>query len=219
MFYTIKIEEDHTVNHVQRTRIMQRSKLVDALRILVPKTYNGVNMNEFQLVLEYKLPISHDVKSVRLDIDNKDYKDDFLLYTLPFDTNITAENGDVELHFFMCGNFMDVDGKVQIRDREIATTSITITPITSWFVATDDVLTDIAQMYTAGQQQFKALTDLVNILNQQKADDIKLDVQNGQIYAVSNGQKIGTGITTEELANELVEASGNSEGNVKITNR
>ena len=71
---------------------------------------------------------------------------------------------------------------------------------------------------TANQRQIQALTDLANLLNQNKADDIKLDIESGEIYVVSGTKKLGTGIMLEELANEITEVAGNSEGNVKIQN-
>lgn len=49
-----------------------------------------------------------------------------------------------------------------------------------------------------------------------KLDDIKLDTSNGEIYGTANGNKTGTGINLEELANEIVEQAGSSTGNIKV---
>ena len=44
-------------------RIMQRSKLVDTLHILVAPTYNGISMSDCTVLMEYKLPVSQEARS------------------------------------------------------------------------------------------------------------------------------------------------------------
>ena len=64
------------------------------------------------------------------------------------------------------------------------------------------------------EQQIQALNDIVVLANQSKADSIKLDVVDGELYLTSNGKKIGTGVSVEELGNEITERT--AEGTVKI---
>ena len=63
-------------------RIMQRSKLVDTLHILVAPTYNGISMSDCTVLMEYKLPVSQEARSEILSLSDELYKEN-LEYTLP----------------------------------------------------------------------------------------------------------------------------------------
>ena len=66
--YTVLINNDNTVTVTERQRIMQNSKLIDILRIIVPKTYNELDMSQFTARLEYLKPISHEHNFVELEM-------------------------------------------------------------------------------------------------------------------------------------------------------
>lgn len=216
MAYTILIQNDNTAIATEKQRIMQYSKLVDVLRFIVPKTYNGWDVVASSFVLQYKTPITHTLKLATLKIVDENYKDNYYLYTLDIDTDITAEVGNVEFQASFKEISMDVDGNVISRNREISEFEINVIPVSKWFVAPDEALDTLTQYYLANQQQINALTDLAGILSQKKADNINLNVFDGQIYLTSNGKQIGDPISLEELANILVDYAGNSEGNISI---
>lgn len=203
--YTILIKQDNTAVSTETQRIMQRSKLVDVLQFIVPKMYNEYEMADFDFMLQYRLPISHELKLEILSLVNADYKTDYLLYTLPVDTSITAENGEVELQMSFIRKYMNEDGTTVEQVREIESISITVIPVTDWFTAPDSALSTLTQYYLAAQNNIKALNDLIGTINQKKADDIKLDVKEGSLYLTSNGKQIGTPIPLNQLGDEIAE--------------
>ena len=66
--YTVLIENDNTVRVTERQRIMQCSKLVDVLQIVVPKVYNDLDISQCVAKLEYLTPINHNHGFIELEI-------------------------------------------------------------------------------------------------------------------------------------------------------
>lgn len=215
MPYTILVNDNNTVTATERTRIMQRTKNVDNLRIIIPKVYEKQDFTNYTVLMEYKLPISHEVKLEMLTLEDGNYNDNYLLYRLPLVTDFTKENGNVEIQLTIIGLAMDADGNTVEIVRKISPFNVPIIPISNWFTVPDSELDVLTQYYLAAQQQIHALNDLVTIVNQSKADSIKLDVVDGELYLTSNGNKIGQGVSVEELGNEITERT--SEGTVKIS--
>lgn len=205
--YTLLINNDNTVTATVTHPIMQRSKLVDDLYFIVPKMYNKYDMSEFSFVMEYRTPISHTYNYKVLVLTDPDYKQEYLRYTIDIDTDLTSENGELELNLKFIGTFMQADGTVLQQVRELAPCTITIVPIASWFTAPDEALDTLTQMIIANQQNIKATVDLAGVLNQSKADDIYLDKVNKELYVTVHGKKSGTPIPLSELGDELAEAT------------
>lgn len=203
--YTILIKNDNTAVTKEKQRIMQRSKLVDTLQFIVPKLYQEYEMKDFDFLLQYRLPISHELKLEVLTLSDEDYKTDYLLYSLPIDTALTVENGEVELQLSFVRKYMLDNGTTIEQNREIDPISITVIPVTEWFTAPDSALSTLKQYYLAAQSNINALNDLIETLDQNKADNIKLDVKEGSIYLTANGKQIGTPIDIEELGDSIAE--------------
>ena len=214
MPYTILVNDNNTTTATERSRIMQRTKNVDNLRIIIPKVYEGQDFSNYAVLMEYKLPISHEVKLEQLTLKEGNYNENYMLFCLPLVTDFTKENGNVEIQLSIIGLTMDADGNTVEIVRKIDPFKVPIIPIANWFTVPDSELDVLTQYYIAAQQQIHALNDLVALVNQSKADSIKLDVVDGALYLTSNGQKIGTGVSVEELGNEITERT--SEGTVKI---
>lgn len=214
MPYTILVNNNNTVTATERSRIMQRTKNVDNLRIIIPKIYENIDFTNYSVLMEYKLPISHEVKLEQLTLQDGNYQNDYMLFNLPLVTDFTKENGDVEIQLSLIGLSMDAEGNPMEIVRKIEPFRVPIIPISNWFTVPDSELDVLTQYYIAAQQQINALNDLVAIVNQSKADSINLDVVDGQLYLTSNGKKIGNSVSVEELGNEITERT--SEGTVKI---
>ena len=213
------LKDDYTVIKSIKKPVMEKSTGIDVLYFITPKMIGELDLTDgFNLVMEYLQPVSKKVKIETLVLVDSDYEDDYLRYALPLTTQITEEPGEVEINLTYMGVSLDAEGKSHEHICPFSTTYLTIVPISSWFSASNEAMTQLAEIYTANQRQIQALTELANMLNQSKADDIKLDVESGEIYVVSGTKKLGTGIMLEELANEITEAAGNSEGNIKIQN-
>ena len=214
--YTLLIKEDKTVIATNRETIMQRDKLVNKLQILCPRMFNGLDITEFDLAMLYKLPISHDLKLVILNLDDASYKDDYCRYILDIDTDITAECGDVELNFqFMSTKLSDIGENIE-RTQGIMPYLLHVCQLSDYLVLSDPAMNTLAQLYLNNKNMILAQDKLMQEIYNNKLDDIKLDINEGMLYGTSNGNKAGNGISIEELANEVVERAGSSTGNIKV---
>ena len=203
--------------------LTEKSNSVDAIRIIVPKVYNDTfNMAEFDGIFEYKLPISNANGFYQLVLTDADYKNDFLLYTLPdtmLTTALTNECGDVEFNLHFVKAELDTEGNTVERVRQsVAPAVMKIVPIASWLTPSEQSLSSLASLYLENKKLALALAELANSLNLEKANDIVLDVESGKVILSANGTKIGTGITLDALNTELVETGGSSpsSGNISI---
>lgn len=216
MAYTVLINNDNSATATIRERIMQRTKNVDCLHIIIPKIYNGTDFTSYSVLMEYKLPISHEVKLEELVLADDKYKDDYNLYRLKLGTEFTKEPGNVEIQLTLVSLEMDADGNTIESVRHISPFIVPINEVADWFNVPDSELTTLTQYYLAAKQEILALNDIANTLDRNKADDIKLDVESGEVYLVSGSKRIGTGISVEELGNEIVERT--TDGTVKLQN-
>lgn len=212
--YTFLIQNDNSVIATERQRIMQCSKLVDVLQIIVPKFYNGLEMANYSARLEYLTPINHKHSYVEMEIADADYKTDYLLYKMRIDTNLTTEVGDVQFMMTFIEVSMTADGTVETPVRKTDVFTMPIIPVSNWFVASDSALTALDQRIAATQQAVKAMADLQNGLVQDKLDDIVLDTDSSTIYGTSGGVKKGTGIKVSDLGDAI--ANDTADGMVLV---
>lgn len=188
--YTILITNDNEAISSVRTRIMQRSKLVDELHFLTDQTYNDIDMKDYTLLLEYQLPVTKELKSEILTLSDELYKEKYE-YKLPIDTCLTKEPGNVELQLTFSKVEMDADGKVIQRVRKISPCYINIIPITAWSaLMPDDYLAPIDQKILELNAVANQLADTQNLINDSKADD--LSYEDNTLQLMANGKKIGT---------------------------
>ena len=224
--YTILVTDDNELKVTIKERIMQRSKMVDSFHFLVKPMYKeNIDMTGFTVTMEYKLPVSNEyatkdiTEDLILTVDEEGntvlYKD-MLEYKLPFDTNLTAEAGEVEVQLTFTKSEMDIEGVVTQFVRKTSPCKITIVPIAAWSnVVPDKELTALDQRILKIDEQINALSESAMLLVQDKADNIKLDTETNEIYLTANGEPIGDRITIEELGDTLVEAN-EDEGLIQI---
>jgi hypothetical protein len=115
--HTLLVKSNNTFITTNAERIVQRSKLANTIRILVPNEYNGNRMNECLAILYYRLPISGEWKSKELTPLNELYKENYVEYQFQADTWLTAEYGDVEieLKFYQVSMNGDIDINQYVR--------------------------------------------------------------------------------------------------------
>lgn len=193
--YVILVNDDNSMTVTNKKRIIQRSKLVDTLWFLVNPEYNGHNMSDFTAILEYVSPTSRKYRTELL-VKNEDAYNGYLKYTLPFDTNITAEAGKVEL--LLSFLFVDIDeyGNSTQRVRKITGVTIDVIPILAWSdIIPDDALSALDQRIIKTDAQIKALNDLSETLHMTKADDLDYDENNNELQLMASGKEIGRKIT------------------------
>lgn len=190
--YIILVTDNHELIATNRERIMQRSNLVNNMCFLVPQTYDNLDMSKATICLEYLTPVGHEYKSEILTVSDELYQN-HLQYTLPFNTALTKEPGDVELQLTFTFVEMDEDGVVSQYVRKTSTTKVTIVPIAAWSdVIPDSALTALDQRLIKTDLMIQQLADI----NEAIAEDIPEDlvVDNGKLYlADSEGNKKGNG--------------------------
>lgn len=213
--FQVLIRSDNTTIVTENQRIMQNSKLVDTLEIVVGKEYNGLSMAECTAYLEYLTPINHKIGQVVLEIADENYENDYLLYKMKIDTNLTNEVGQVQFRVHFIQVEMNEEGKVITPVRQTDSFIMTVIPISDWFSAPDELLSALDQRLIANQQTIKALADLQNTLSDEKLDDIKLDITSNEIYGTSNGEKKGEGIKLSDLGDAIAD---NTEDGMVVIN-
>lgn len=189
--YVILIDDDNRLVETAKARIMQRSKLVDDLWFLTKPSYNEYDMTDFTVSLEYVAPVSKKYHHEILTLSDEPYNG-YLKYTLPIDTAITAEAGDVELQITFILAELGTDGRSVQRVRKANGASITVCPITAWSdIIPDDALSALDQRIIKTDAQIKALADFGNALDAIKADNISYDKVSNELQLISNGTPIG----------------------------
>jgi hypothetical protein len=195
--YTILLNETNELTTSIRERIMQRSKLVDALHFLVDPIYKGIDMSDFTVMMEYLLPVSREYKTEILVKSDALYKEK-LEYRLPFDTNLTREAGKVEVQLTFIKIELDADGKPMQRVRKTSPTTINIIPITAWSdVIADNALTALDQRLIQAEAAIAAANELNNYLSATKADNIIVDEEANTIQLSANGMPIGEAVARD----------------------
>lgn len=188
--YAILIKDDNTMEVTQAARIMQRSKLVDELWFLVSPVYNDLSLIECTALLEYVLPISRTYCTetlVRID----DYGE-HLRYSLPVDTNLTKEFGDIEIAVTFLYIGTDDSGNIIQRVRKIRPGIIEIERSVSWSdVIPDEALSAIDQRILKTDAQLKALSDMSTLLKISKADNLRYDEDTSELQLLAGDIEIG----------------------------
>lgn len=212
--FTVLVKNDNTAVITENQRIMQNSKLVDVLQIIVPKLYNELEMASYNARLEYLTPINHRMGYIELEIADADYKTDYILYKINIDSNLTSEVGNVQFAVSFIDVSMDTDGVVETQVRKTDTFIMPVIPIANWFVAPDDALTELDKRIAATQETVKAMADLQASKLDSKIDDIKLDTDTNMLYGTSGGIKQGDGISLNDLGDAI--ADNTADGMVYI---
>lgn len=207
--YTILVTDSNELIVTVKERIMQRSKLVDNLHFLASPTYKGIDMSDYTVLLEYKLPISGEAHSEILTLSD-DLYEEHLEYKLPFDTSLTTEAGRVEMQLSFMKNEMDDTGKITQRVRKISSCYIDIIPIAAWSnMIPDPELTAIDQRILKLDAIANQLVDTQEAVLNTKADD--LSYEDNTLSLMSNGKKIGTSHKLDQQTEFDIVEFGNSD--------
>lgn len=210
--YTILVTNENELKVTVKERIMQRSKLVDSFHFLVDQLYkDNIDMTGFTVTMEYVLPVSkkYVTETLVLKLDEEGntalYKDR-LEYCLKFDTNLTAEAGEIEVQLTFTKTELDAEGVATQYVRKTSPCTITIVPITAWSdIIPDSALTALDQKILKIDEQIQALADSAVLYTNDKADNIVLDTETHEIYLTANGEPLGDRITIDELGDAIVD--------------
>ena len=190
--YTILINDDNTMTVTQKQRIVQRSKLVDDLHFLVNPTYNGRDMSASTVLMEYVTPATKKYKTEILEVSNELYKD-HLEYTLPVDTEITEEAGDVEILLSFIYVDLNADGESVQRVRKISPAyKLHVYPVSAWCdIIPDSALSALDQRIIKIDAQMKAIEEMNLKYDESKADNIAYDAESNSLQLTGAGKPIG----------------------------
>lgn len=195
MAYVILVNEDNTLTASKKERIMQRSKLFDDLWFLTEPTYKEYDMSACTVVMEYILPVSKKYCSDILELSDEGYQE-YLKYIVPFDTNLTAEPGDVELQITFIYSDLDENGESIQRVRKTSTCKINIVPISAWSdIIPDSALSALDQRIIKIDSQLKEIADISETYSSSKADNIKYDADEQTLQLLSGVNEIGDKVT------------------------
>lgn len=217
MPYTIIVCDDNSLYGSCKTKIMQREKLFNKLWILVPPCYKGYDMSQCTVTMRYLLPISKEFKTETLVLSDEKYEE-YLKYILPVDTSFTKEWGNLELNLtFTMLDDSDSDNIVQ-RVRKTDNHILTITKLPDWdSIVPDEALSALDQRIIEQTKQIKMLTDLANILDSNKVDNLVYDDINETLQLSSKGKAIGNKVSVRDMLDdgipvvELGSSSGNNQ--------
>lgn len=193
--YTILLNDTNELITSVKERIMQRSKLVDNLHFLVDPIYKGIDMTDFTVMMEYILPVSREYKSEVLVKSDELYKEK-LEYKLPFDTCLTKEAGDIEVQLTFVKVSLDADGNNIQQVRKTSPTTIKILPISAWSdIIADSALGAIDQRLIQAESMIHAFDDMLQYMDDNKADNIIYNETEKYISLTSHGNEIGNKIS------------------------
>ena len=201
--YTILVNPDNTLYGSQKSRVMQRSKLVDNLRFIVEPTYNDIDMTTATVMLEYVLPVSRKYKTVLLVLDDERYNGCYLQYKLPFDTDLTSEAGSLELQLTFAYVEMNYNGVGIQRVRKTSSTTIEIIPITAWSdIVPDDALSSLDDRLIKLDAQMRAMNDYLDVIDSNKVDNLVYDDVNETLQLSSKGVGIGNKVSVRDMLDD-----------------
>lgn len=215
--YTILVNPDNSLYGSQKSRVMQRSKLVDNLRFIVEPTYNGIDMTDATVMLEYVLPVSRKYKTVLLVLDNERYSNCFLQYKLPFDTDLTNEAGSLELQLTFAYVEMDANGVGIQRVRKTSPTTIEVIPITAWSdIVPDEALSSLDERLIKLDAQMRAMNDYLDVLDENKVDNLVYNDKEETLQLSAKGVGVGDKVSVRDMLDDgvpVVDLNGSDSNN------
>ena len=93
---TILMRSDKQLIITKNTKLYQRESVVDKLEFLIPITYDDIDLRDFSVTLEYVNP-GNETKIETLVKDEDLYKDTYLRYTMPVNSEFTYFAGEVKM--------------------------------------------------------------------------------------------------------------------------
>ena len=200
--YVLFINGDNTITTTVKNRIIQRSNMVDNLWFLAERFYNGCDMSEFTVVLEYLSPVSHKYRTEFLVLSDETYNN-YLKYVLPVTTKLTEEPGQIQILLSFVNAELDENGRGIQRVRKISETTIHVHPISEWSdIIPDCALSALDQRIIKMDAQIKALNETSVVINSSKADNVFYDEESNEFQLMSGDTFIGDRITIKCDASE-----------------
>lgn len=140
---TILMQNDKTLVISEQGKIYQREKLIDKIRFLVPTVYdiNGadIDLTKFVATLEY-VDQANVVQTELLTKSEDLYKEKFIEYVLPVDTNVSKYAGEIELRLSLVHYDADTGYNYALHTGH---TKINVLPLSNWYKFVSDESIDV----------------------------------------------------------------------------
>lgn len=204
MAYVFLLGEDCSITASRREVIMQREKCVSEIWFLVPPEYKSAenDMTLFSVVMEYILPSSRRYNVIDLVRDEEDYQD-HLRYTLPINTDLSSENGDVEFQLTFIYVGLDADGKDIQKVRKTKTAKLHVTPVAAWSdIVPDSNLLAIDQRIIKTQAQINELGYYAQVIGENQVDDLKYDDVSETLQLMAGNKPVGNVVSVKEMIDD-----------------
>lgn len=191
---TVLMQSDKTLVISEQGKIYQREKLIDKIRFLVPAIYdvNGVGMDltNFTATLEY-VDQANVVQTETLTKSEDLYKEKFIEYVLPVDTNVSKYAGEIELRLSLVHYDADTGYNYVLHTGH---TKISVSPLSDWYkFVSDESLDVIDQKMSELDSKISALDEMAGTYAANQVDDLKLT--NSLLQVSSKGTPMGNGVT------------------------
>lgn len=202
--YTILVCDDNSLYGSQKSKIIQKEKLVNKLCFLVAPHYNGYDMSQCTVTMRYLRPISREFVTETLVLSDDKYEE-FLKYVLPIDTDLTKEWGDIELNLTFTMVESDDNGNVVQRVRKTDSYMLTITQIPDWdSLVPDSALSALDQRILKQDAQIKALAELADVFNGEVniVDNLVYNDDEATLQLSANGVGVGDKVSVKDMLDE-----------------
>ena len=226
--YVLLFKGDKSLLATRKIRIFQRENMADKLKILIPLTYEDLDLEPFIVTLQYldqggtvyseNLTRLSDGQGGYEDYEDADGNRTHMIYMLDVSSKLTYQSGDITVKITM--DYVDQEAQTSSSsDDEEApdpepihhvinsdSAILTVLPIADYYsVVPDSSLSYINNKIAELDAKQKALEETANTYMASKADNLVLHVdQYGQsLYLTSNGHKVGDEIDLNTLGEEL----------------
>ena len=185
------------------SKLYQRENIVDKFLILLPLTYNDLDLSKFTVTWEYVDP-QNEAHSEQLVLGEDIYKEKYLQYTLPIDSKMTYFQGNITAKISaVCVDLDNPDKRYVLHTGEIV---IPISPLSDYYaLVSDDTLSAIDERMLNLNAQIGALDILAQEISGKMVDDLSLD-EDSVLRVSSGGVPIGNGI---EIVSGVKDPDGN----------
>ena len=186
----ILMKSDKSLVISKDSKIYQKENVIDKLIFLIPKEYSNVSMSNFTFNLTYIDPQTG-VHTELLVMDEEPYKENYLSYQLPVDTEITKYSGTITLS--LTGTWLDADLLKQYVIKT-GTLQIEISPLSTLYEFIPDESLDVitAKMIELNGK-IEALEILGDSMDKKIPDDLSINDEN-MLHLTIKGETIGDGV-------------------------
>lgn len=188
------------------SKLYQRENIIDKFLILLPLTYDDLDLSKFTVTWEYVDP-TKTARSEQLELGEDLYKDKYLQYTLPIDSKMTYYQGNITAK--ISAVWVDPDNPDKRYVLHTGEIIIPISPLSDYYALVDsDTLNAIDQRMLNLNAQIGALDMLTQELAENQVDDLNLDDDN-LLRVSANGVPKGNGV---EIMVNPIDLDGQSDG-------